>query len=164
LTLGCYLFVIQVQTTDQHLFYSLYGHALLEPGVWSVLGGCVQEEGSFLVVVSWFYWLEGGSSSAVELKFRPDSIAVGPPRFMTRLFLILRCEKVKNFRFELSPSHEADLRQDILFIGQRVMFTLLTSLGAGPPFEIGLSLGLLLFELNFVLFELPLKTEIGEDW
>lgn len=44
------------------------------------------------------------------------------------------------------------------------MFALLASFGAGSSFEVGLGLVLLLlFELNFELFELPFEAQVGED-
>ena len=44
------------------------------------------------------------------------------------------------------------------------MFALLASFGAGPSFEVGLGLVLLLlFELDFELFELPFEAQVGED-
>ena len=36
---------------------------------------------------------------------------------MAGLLLILLRKEVEYFRFELGPAHEADFRQDVLFIG-----------------------------------------------
>lgn len=36
---------------------------------------------------------------------------------MAGLLVILLGKEVKNFGFELGPTHEADFRQDILFVG-----------------------------------------------